>query len=816
MISRTRFLITAAFVCHLLLAPAIVTSQLLSDAASPQNPVTIVPTAAATEEVRVSAITQEKDGPVFKLRGAAEVRYHNYILYADEMTYSTETGDATAEGHVVLDGGPYDEHIRATRGTYNLRTESGRFYDVNGTVGLRVQGSRYVLTTSSPFVFTGKEVEKTGPNHYVVNHGTVTTCELPHPKWEFRAQRVVVDAGANAKVYQSTFLLGGLPVFYFPYATHPVEKQQRQSGFLIPSIGNSSRKGNIVGESVYWAINRSMDMTLGAEYFSLRGWSQRGEFRMRPSETSFIDINYFGVSDRGIGFPPVDQGGQEARLNAEGRFSGFRAVANIDYLSSFVFRQAFNETFSQAVYSEVKSQVFLSNTTRGFSFNALAQRYQNFESTQPGDVVTILHMPSVSMSSVDRQIGRTPFYWSLDAAAEGLSRSEPGFRTGNLLGRFDLSPTLSLPLLFRGWSVRPELSFRETLYTQQLSPAVTFGGFGSAIDDVINRKALLTSVEVRPPALSRVFDHEVFGRKWKHVIEPRFIYSYASGVNNYNRILHFDDRDILTDTNEVEYAIVNRIYSKRTDSNSDDDCSAEAISSLTLGGATPQSMIPWERTTGPQEAPCYPKTQVRELLSWELAQKYFIDPTFGGALADAQRNVFTTTANFSGIAFLTQARHLSPLISRLRMETSARTNAEWDVDYDFRSGRLNASTALINYHFGQFTVGGGDAFLRLNGESSAALPEAPQDFHQFRVLFGYGYPNKRGFAGASSFGFDANQGFLQYGTIQTTYNWDCCGVSFEYRRFALGSVRNENQFRFAFSLANVGAFGNLRRQERLF
>jgi LPS-assembly protein len=344
MISRTRFLITAAFVCHLLLAPAIVTSQLLSDAASPQNPVTIVPTAAATEEVRVSAITQEKDGPVFKLRGAAEVRYHNYILYADEMTYSTETGDATAEGHVVLDGGPYDEHIRATRGTYNLRTESGRFYDVNGTVGLRVQGSRYVLTTSSPFVFTGKEVEKTGPNHYVVNHGTVTTCELPHPKWEFRAQRVVVDAGANAKVYQSTFLLGGLPVFYFPYATHPVEKQQRQSGFLIPSIGNSSRKGNIVGESVYWAINRSMDMTLGAEYFSLRGWSQRGEFRMRPSETSFIDINYFGVSDRGIGFPPVDQGGQEARLNAEGRFSGFRAVANIDYLSSFVFRQAFNET----------------------------------------------------------------------------------------------------------------------------------------------------------------------------------------------------------------------------------------------------------------------------------------------------------------------------------------------------------------------------------------------------------------------------------------------------------------------------------------
>jgi LPS-assembly protein len=38
----------------------------------------------------------------------------------------------------------------------------------------------------------------------------------------------------------------------------------------------------------------------------------------------------------------------------------------------------------------------------------------------------------------------------------------------------------------------------------------------------------------------------------------------------------------------------------------------------------------------------------------------------------------------------------------------------------------------------------------------------------------------------------------------------------EYRRFALGTVRNENQFRFAFTLANVGTFGNLRRQDKLF
>src|SRR4029434_8597812 len=114
MTSRTRFLITAAFVCHLVLAPKLVTSQLRSESQT-KPAVTLAPPPANTEEVQCVAITQEKDGPVFKLRGAAEVHYRSYILYADEMTYNSETGDATAEGHVVLDGGSYDAHLQIGR-----------------------------------------------------------------------------------------------------------------------------------------------------------------------------------------------------------------------------------------------------------------------------------------------------------------------------------------------------------------------------------------------------------------------------------------------------------------------------------------------------------------------------------------------------------------------------------------------------------------------------------------------------------------------------------------------------------------------------
>jgi LPS-assembly protein len=843
MITRSRIFITAAWVCHLLLAPGIVTSQTLpptsATVSTPENaPVTapVLPTAPVgqTEEpVTIRAVQQEKDGSIYHLRGQSEIDYRNYILHADQITYNSDTGDSELEGHVVLDGGPYDEHVVASHGTYNIRTQTGTFYSVIGTVGMQMRKSRYVLTTTNPFAFTGKIVEKHGPDHYLVRQGTVTTCELPHPKWLFDAKRISVDVDSTAKIYYSDFQLMGMPVFYFPFVSYPVQKQ-RQSGLLIPTFGTSSTKGYIAGESLYWAINRSVDALVGADYYSKRGWFERGEFRARPSDNSYVFFNYVGMVDRGIGYPPQNQGGEDARFMAERPIGTFRGVANVDYLSSFVFRLAFTDVYTQAIDSEVRSQIFLSNTTDGFHFNALAERYQNFEVCVPpaipepgscstitqSELVRILHTPSFFVSGEERQLGNTPLYWSFESAAEGLQRREIGFRTGPMVGRFDLAPSLTLPVQWLGWSFRPELTLRDTFYTEQGNATTST----TAADEVLNRKSLETSVEVRPPALSRVFDRPWLGRKWKHVIEPRMKYDYVTGIDNFANILRFDAADVLTNTNEVEYSVVNRLYAKRVDPNAK-DCDVLTMSTLTIGGPPQIGVVPWEVPPNPNAQIC--ATGPREILSWEIGQKYFFDPTFGNALVVGQRNVFTTTADFTGIAFLDSERRFAPLISRLRIETSPRTNTEWDLDYDIKTGQINSSLALVNYHYGPFTIGGGDAFLRVIDTVAGTTPTncamhatvtgaSVCDFQQFRVLFGYGQLNKRGLSAASSFGFDANTGSLQYATAQTSYTWDCCGLNVEYRRFALGTVRNENEYRFSFTLANIGAFGNLKRQERLY
>src|SRR5580692_5505729 len=113
---RNRFLITAAVLCHLLLVPPLVTSQLPpadagaaaragvaadKSAAAAATPCALA--AAAQKDkgyVRtICAIQQEEEGSVYKLHGAVEIYYGTYILRADEATYNSDTREATGTGH---------------------------------------------------------------------------------------------------------------------------------------------------------------------------------------------------------------------------------------------------------------------------------------------------------------------------------------------------------------------------------------------------------------------------------------------------------------------------------------------------------------------------------------------------------------------------------------------------------------------------------------------------------------------------------------------------------------------------------------------
>ena len=787
----------------------------------------LVPDDAGTVPVSLDSDTQTKMGSVYTLDGNVVIHYRDRVVEADHIEYDENTDELTATGHLHVKGGKNHEEMRASHGMVNLKTQLGRFYDVTGSVGVKAAGKRVMYVSGNPFLFTGREVVKTGEATYEVHDGTVTSCRLPHPDWVLSAGLFSVDE-EKARGKNSVFRLLNVPLVYLPYVSHPIDSETRQTGVLIPIIGQSSTKGLVLGEQIYFALSRSTDLTVGTEYFSLRGWMDDVTFRHRGRGDDMIQGHYTQLFDRGIGFGPTytNQGGEDLTFLGRHDFSPeTRVAANIEYLSSYVYREAFSENFNQAVSTDILSSAYGVHAEDGYTASVEADRYQGLKQVSTvvgtpesgsGQQVRIFHAPSLNFSATDHPLGVTGLTWNFDSSVAGLKRVQPNFVTNGVTERVDLHPSIAYPLSGGGWHVRPSLGVRDTFYSRSREAELTTPVMGMAPTPVersasINRADFEAGVELRAPVLERTFEapwlKRLAGGSVRHAIEPVATYRYVSGVDNFRSLLRFDDRDVVSDTNELEYGVTNRLFTRAAAR--DSRCGAEAVEL--------DAPVPASDDTGQQTTVATPKCTTREWVSWRVAQKTFFDQTFGNAVVPGRRNIFSSTLDFAGVAFLTEPRQISPVISRLRVRTSDTLDIEWDADLDTGAKKFTANNVLLDLHRGNSFAGLSYARLNAPGRSYVeGVSSLTSDFDQMRLLVGYGKPTKRGLSAAGNVGLDLDRMQVQYGAIQASYNWDCCGFSVEYRKYELGSVRNEGTYRFNFTLANIGAAGNLRRAERLF
>jgi LPS-assembly protein len=810
---RNFVFITLMTLCHLQLAGQMLTNALppsqqatdiqqtaqqSSNSSLPDDPGQEAIPAATPEPipptgfpVSWNADRQTWSDKVVTLDGVDNFRYRDYIIRADRIIYDTSTGELKAEGHLQVSGGRSDAYIAASHGDMRLSMHTARFYDVHGSIGLRRSGRTVVYSTANPFLFSARILLQTGEDSYKIVDGTMTNCRIPKPDWQILAHSITV-ANDKATTRNSLFKILGIPVLYLPYLSHPVELTGRQSGFLIPVISNSTIKGLTIGEQFYFALNRSMDMVLGTEYYSKRGFAPNGDFRYKGPGLDHFTAKWNALIDRGVRIPPstqlVNQGG--ADIFAVGRVDltpSTRAAANIEYLSSYVYKLVFNDNYQQAVSSQVHSTASLTHVHNGLVPSAYLERVQNFASSNEGDEVRILHLPTLRFDVLDEPLHASPFYWRMGSSISYLGRSEFGFHVRNM-GRFDLYPHLSLPIVAGGWSFVPEVALRHTFYTGSQIPDLTGanGGTPTVSHDPLSRSDVEASIDVRPPAVERDF---TMGRNvMRHVIEPELTYRFAGGIGMKARnVPLLDPSDIATNTNELGYSITQRFYSR-------------------LLNLQPCSAIEQ------QEEKCQSKP--REWASWQIAQKYFFNSDFGGAIIPGRRNLSDTTLDLTGIAFLTNARNLSPLVSRLRFEAIDNLRIEWDMDYDPKGGRLDADNVFAGYSYGRTTIGLGHSLLNaVDEEGSAASLIQSQ---QLQPFIEFGRPNAAGFNIAANGGYDFVNRALQYTGVQTVYNWNCCGLSLGYRRFALGTVRDETQYLYSFTIANFGSVGDIRRSNTVF
>jgi LPS-assembly protein len=735
-----------------------------------------LPTAKGQLAELSSSGPQRRQGDLYIADGDVVVRYGDSRLTADHVEYNDATSEVAASGHVHYDF--ENQHLEADDAHYNVSTGHGTFHHVRGTVKIVRQPNPTILISDNPLYFQAEEAERLGPDVYVIRKAWVTICEPDRPSWQFFAAHAHVKLNDKVALVSANFRLFRVPLLWIPYATAPAAAKVRQSGFLIPDVGDSSLKGFIFGDAFYWAPAPWMDATLGAQYLSRRGAAEHGQFRARPNENTSISYTYFGVDDRGL----VDaqgvrqpQGGEEQRLEIQSILpGGWRFVTDYNQLSSLTFRLAFADTFGEAINSEVRSAVFASKNYRGFSFNIGGLNDKSFLTLPsqvppftPATSVTLRNLPELRVSSVDQSLwSKLPFYFSFDSFVGATHRSDQFIDTSKYVSRAEFAPRVTLPVHFGHWfDIAASATFRTTRYGASLDNS---GPTPVVIDQAIVRNTGEFEVDLRPPTLERYFDRPKKNRRYKHTIEPNITYRYVTGVDNFADFIRFDSDATLTNTNEVEYGFTQRLYVKQGDD------------------------------------------QPQELISWSIEQKHYFDPTFGGAIVTGDRNVFQALNSITPFAFALGPINWSPIVSDFKITPGGIYDFEQILDYDPNLQRMTTIGELLKIKpYSEFfaTI----AEFRLD-----ASPILQPLANQVRLLMGYGAENRKGFNFTTGLSYDFQNHQLQSQLVQATYNGGCCGLSVEYRRLALGEVRTENQFRVAFIIANIGNFGNLRRQEKIF
>ncbi len=710
---------------------------------------------------------QRRVGNLYIADDDVDVSYGGMHLRADHVQYDDSTSQVVARGHVIFDF--ENQHLEGEEATYNVSTGRGTFTQVRGLLKLSRRPNPRLLVSNNPLYFEAKEVDRLSDAVYIVKHGWITICDPEKPTWQFYATKAKITVQKQVAMVNSNFRIYRVPLVWLPYATAPAGEHIRQSGFLLPLIGNSNQKGFVLGDAFYWAPRPWFDATLGFTYFSRRGSAQRAEVRARPFENTSIRYDYFGVIDQqGLAQPtgpPINQGGHQQTVEVQSLWNhGWRFVADVNELSSLTFRLAFSDTYGEAINSEIPSAVFLTNNFKGYSFNVASISDRSYLELNPPNNVFLRSAPEARFSSVERAPWQNiPIYLSFESFVGSVHRDDQFMDTPSFVARTEVSPKITIPFHFRDlFGITASAAFRTTYYGDSLN------SFSVLTGQSITRNTGEFALEFRPATLERFFDRPYTRHRYKHTFEPFATYRYVTGVHDFSDFVRFDSNATLTNTNEIEYGITQHLYIK-----SGDD-------------------------------------QPVDFLSWNIVQKHYFDSTFGGAIINGQRNVFDALDSVTAFAFASSPRNWSPIISDVKLTPGGLYDAEQIIEYDPQLQKVTTIGTLLKlkpYSEWFFTV----AHFRLQGD-----PIVQPLSQQIRAIMGYGDITRKGFNASGGLSYDILAGSQQTTFAQVGYNGGCCGLSFEYRRINLGTVRNENQYRVALILANLGTFGNLRRQDRIF
>ena len=341
--------------------------------------------------------------------GNVQIYYGGATIEADQVIYDQTTKRLRAEGNVRLT----EPDGKITYGQVIDLTDDYRDGFVDS---LR-------LETADDTWFAAERADRTQGNYTVLQNGLYTACEpckddpRKPPLWQVKAARIIHDEGEKMLYFEdATVEFFGVPLAYIPFMSGPDPTVKRKSGWLFPSLSNTTQYGFGVEPKYFWALAPNYDLTLSTVLTTRQGALFKGEWRHRLLEGSY-SIKAAGIFQQDPGYFATRDGPTSPTANtfrgviqSAGQFAlsdkwvwGWTGLLVTD--SQFLYDYQLNQfagvfdPFHIALSTEAASQLYLSGVGERSYFDVRSIYYQGFSSFDVQHQIPIIH-PVLDYSNV--------------------------------------------------------------------------------------------------------------------------------------------------------------------------------------------------------------------------------------------------------------------------------------------------------------------------------------------------------------------------------------------------------------------------------
>jgi len=212
--------------------------------------------------------------------GNVEIVQGERILKADKVIYNITADTVRAEGNVVLMD-PTGNVLFADNMELENELKTGA-----------IRNFKLLFTDNSRLA--AHDAVREDENRTVMTKAVFTSCEPCRedpdraPIWQIKSEKVVHDRTEKTITYRNAFLeFFGVPIMYTPYFSHPDPTVDRESGFLAPTVFDSSTLGYGIKIPYYYVISDDKDITITPTFTTKEGVQMAAEYRQAVESGDF-------------------------------------------------------------------------------------------------------------------------------------------------------------------------------------------------------------------------------------------------------------------------------------------------------------------------------------------------------------------------------------------------------------------------------------------------------------------------------------------------------------------------------------------------